>query len=137
MQENKMRKMNSKSEFSSERSELLLNNFRKSIAIQSVISARKAFQDAANAPAPRFWVSEVRAARIIGMMKRGVDVTEWMIPEKREMYREIFRRYMELKMRHPEMSTGDLVFMVVNSEAPRSYLSWERARQLIAKAKKS
>lgn len=128
--------MNPKSEFSSQRSRLLLENFRKSIARQSQISAIKAFSDAVEAPAPRFWVGEARAARIIAMMKKGMDPTQGMTPEKREMYREIFRRYEILQAKHPECSVGDLVFTVVNSEAPRSYLSPVRARQLINAAKK-
>lgn len=120
-----------KSEFSSQRSRLLLENFRKSIARQSVISAAKAFQEAVDSPAPRFWVGEVRAARIIGRMKKGEDPTVDMTPEKREMYREIFRRYEILQAEHPDWPVGDVVFTVVNSEAPRSYLSPIRAQQLI------
>ena len=119
------------SEFTSQRSELLLRNFRKSLAEQSVISARRAFRDAVDAPAPRFWVGEARAARIISRMCKGEDPTVDMLPEKAEMYREIFRRVSALRLEEPEASLGDLVFRVVNSEAPRSYLSISRAKNII------
>ena len=121
------------SEFTTQRSKLLLENFRRSLAEQSVISAEKAFKDAVESPAPRFWVGEARAARIISMMRKGEDPTEGMIPEKREMYREIYRRFLLLQQQHPDWPIGDLVFTVVNSPAPRSYLSPIRARQIIKK----
>ena len=132
-----MRKVNSVSEFSSERSELLLNHFRKSIATQSVISASRAFHEAAEAPAPRFWVSEAQAVRVINRMAKGEDPTVDMFPEKRDMYREIFRRVMEIKREHPEMTLGDIVFTVVNSEAPKSYISDVRAAQIIMAARRN
>ena len=124
-----------KAEFSDERSLLLLQNFRESIARASVISVKKIFKEVADAPAPRFWVGEARAARIIGMMRKGIDPTEGMIPEKKEMYRELYRKVRMLEKEHPEMNVGDLVFTAVNSPAPRSYISWQRARQIVDKAK--
>ena len=125
-----------KSEFSSHRSEMLLLNFRRSIAAQSRISAKKAFQEAADAPAPRFWVSEARAARIISRMRQGDDPTVDMTTEKREMYRELYRRFLILEKQNPQMPVGDIVFTIVNDTAPKSYISPERARQLIAAQKK-
>ena len=131
-----MKKINSKCEFSSERSELLLLNFRKAIARQSKICAKKAFQEAAEAPAPRFWVSEARAMRIVSMLFKGLDPTEGMHPEKREMYLEIFRRTKALKEANPSLPLGDIVFDVVNNSAPRSYISWEWAQKIINARKK-
>ena len=126
-----------KREFDNQRSLLLLRNFRESIAAQSRICAAKTFHEIVNLPAPRFWVSEARAARICSLMRKGHDVTVSMTPEKRDMYREIYRRVEALRAEHPEMSVGDLVFTVVNSEAPRYYLSPKRAEQLIQNAKTS
>ena len=127
--------MKTRCEFASERSELLLRNFRESIARQSVISARKAFSDAINMPAPRFWVSEARATRIIRMMMKGEDVLSGMHTKKREMYMEIYRRVKAMKVRNPDMALGDIVFEVVNSEAPESYLTIGYAGKLIGKVK--
>ena len=128
-----MKKKNSRCEFASERSEALLRNFRESIARQSVISAQRAFQEAADAPAPRFWVSEARAMRIISMMIKGVDILDGMHPEKRRMYEEIYRRVMKIRNEQPEMPLGDIVFEVVNNEAPSSYLTWRWCRKIIRK----
>lgn len=131
-----MKKLNSTSEFSSHRSEVLLNNFRKALAVQSVISAKRAFGMAADAPAPRFWVSEARATAVISKMMTGVDVTADMYPEKAEMYREIFSRVVKLREEQPEAPLGDLVFEVVNDPAPKSYLSWQRAKAIINERKR-
>lgn len=128
-----MRKINSRCEFASERSELLIRNFRESLARQSVISVKRAFMDAAESPAPRFWVSEARATRIISMMMKGEDVLSGMFPQKQKMYREIYKRVMERKRENPQMPLGDIVFEVVNSPAPESYISWSNAKMLINK----
>ena len=133
-----MKKKNCKCEFTSERSELLLRNFRESIARQSQISAAKAFRDAVEAPAPRFWVSEARAMRIISFLLKGRDeVLDGMHPKKREMYREIFKRVKTMKEENPGMPLGDVVFEVVNAPAPESYISWEWAGRLISRQRKT
>lgn len=131
-----MKKKNSKCEFSSQRNLQLLQNFRESIARQSKISAKRAFHDAAEAPAPRFWVSEARALRIISFLAKGnLEVLESMLPLKREMYIEIWRRVERLRALCPDKSMGDLVFEVVNNPAPRSYLSWHYVQILINRQK--
>ena len=131
-----MKKKNCKCEFASQRSELLLKNFRESIARQSKISAMRAFREATETPAPRFWVSEARATRIINMMMKGTDILESMQTEKRKMYVEIYKRVMKLKEENPGMALGDAVFEVVNQPAPRFYLAAVSAKNLINKAKR-
>lgn len=128
-----MKKPNSICEFAAERSNFLLQNFRESIARQSIISIKKAFNDAAEAPAPRFWVSEVRATKVILQLLKGHDATDGMLPKKREMFLEIFRRVKKLHEANPATPVGDLVFEVVNSEAPSSYLTLHHAGRLIRK----
>lgn len=132
-----MKKKNSRCEFASQRSEQLLRNFRESIARQSVISARKAFQEAVDAPAPRFWVSEARATRIMAMLLKGENPTEGMHSSKRQMYMEIFKRVKQQMGLYPEKSLGDIVFDVVNNEAPCSYLTWQTAGKLVYEIKKA
>lgn len=131
-----MKKKNSVCEFKDQRSRLLLENFRASLARQSEISAKKAFGEAVAAPAPRFWVSEARAAAVIGKMIAGQDPTASMFPEKARMFQEIFRRVEILRKKEPDATVGDLVFRVVNSPAPCSYLTPLHARRLVAEAKK-
>ena len=127
-----MKKVNAISEFSSQRSELLLKNFRESLARQSVIDRMKAFHEASEAPAPRFWVSDTRAAIIISRMMKGDDVLSGMQPGKRKMYLEIYKRVKELRAERPKAPLGDLVFEVVNSPAPCSYLAANTVRNILS-----
>ena len=126
-----MRKKNAIAEFSSQRSEALIKSYRESLARQSVISTQKAFQEAVDAPAPRFWVSEARAMRVITMMKKSFDILEGMHPEKQLMYMEIYERVMQKQKENPLIPLGDIVFEVVNSPAPRSYLTWRWCRKIV------
>lgn len=126
-----MRKKNAVCDFDSDRRRFILKCFRSAIAAQSVTDRNKAFHIASSAPAPRFWVSEARAAAVIGKMLAGDDPTPSMNPEKGEMYREIFARFLEAREYRPDDSIADILFDVVNTEAPRSYLSWQRTRSLV------
>lgn len=131
-----MKKIHCYSEFTSERNLHLIENFRKVIASQSKIAMQKAFSLAADAPAPRFWVSEPRAAYVIGRMLAGCDPTSRMTPEKREMYTEIYARFLRLREHCPQASIYELVLEVVNQPAPRTYMSWQRARSVINEQKR-
>lgn len=127
-----MKKKNAVSDFTSERNAMLLAHFRKQLALQSQITVDKAFKGAADSAAPRFWVSETRAAVVIGrMLKEGENAIAGMYEEKKEMYREIFRRVKELKKEMPDAPVCDLVWEVVNQPAPKSYMSWQRAKRVI------
>ena len=126
-----MKKKNSVCEFASERSESLIRNYRESLARQSQISIKKAFEDSVESPAPRFWVSEARAMRVITMLMKGKEILEEMHTEKQKMYLEIYRRVKELKEKNPSVPLGDILFDVINNEAPRSYLSATYAARII------
>lgn len=131
-----MRKPNAISDFALQRGEVLLANFREAIASESKISVEKAFRRTAEAPAPRFWVSEHRAAAVIGHILAGDDPLTGMYEEKREMYREIYERFLELRALRPHETIYALVSEVVNSPAPRSYLSPQRAKSIIQSEKR-
>ena len=68
-----MRKLNSNAEFEAHRRKFLIENFRREIARQSKIEIERTFRNVADSPAPRFWVSEPRAAAVIGKMLHGND----------------------------------------------------------------
>lgn len=126
-----MRKKNAVSEFASERNLFLLENFRSAIARQSHIECERIFRNVTNLPAPRFWVTEHRAAAIIGKMLAGENPTGSMTPEKRKMFEEIFRRFRILREERPRAAILDLVAEIIYDTAPSSYMSWYRARTII------
>lgn len=127
-----MKKLNSISDFDKERRSFLLRNFREALAVQSEIDKTKAFHTVASAPAPRFWVSETRAADVVGKLLKGKEgVLDKMYPEKQRMYKEIFRRFMEMRQTEPNASIAELIFRIVNDEAPDSYLTVPTVRTII------
>lgn len=86
-------------------------------------------------PSARFWVSGTRAAVVVSNIIKGATL-EGMRPSKREMFKEIYRRYLTLKEQRPEEPLARLVDDVVNQPAPKFYLSAGSARAIILKAKK-
>lgn len=134
-----MKKKNSVSDFTSERNAALVANFRKNLVAQSQISIDSAIKGAAQAPAPRFWVSEQRAAVVIARMLKAdlaspeasEAILQTMFEEKREMYREIYARVKALMESGPQMGMTEAVIEVINQPAPRSYMSWQRAKGVI------
>ena len=131
-----MKKSNSISEFAEHRRNFLRQAFRQAIARQSVIDANKAFKMAVDTPAPRFWVSEVRAAVVVGKILAGQDPLSSMFPEKAAMFSEIFSRFQKLRAQHPDASIAELMVEIVNAPAPRSYISPSRMRTITRKPKK-
>lgn len=126
-----MRKQNAVSDFTKERNLEILNLFRERLANRSEDALDEMFQKVPTMDASRFWVSESRAARIVGQMLAGEDPTINMYEEKKEMYSEIYRRFLRLREKEPHRSIQSLVEEVVNQPAPRHYISWQRARVLI------
>lgn len=131
-----MKRKNAVSDFASQRNEILLNNFRSKLAANSSETIMKIFKKTADSPAPRFWVSEERAAVVIGAMLRGDDPTPEMFPEKRDMFREIFARFSKMRASNPDLPIFHIVSEVVNTPAPRQYLSAERVKRLVNTEKK-
>lgn len=126
-----MRKKDSVAEFDRHRRQALLASFRSALASQSHISTIRAFRMAAEAPAPRFWVSEARAAAVIGAIEGGRKDIASMTPSKRAMYAEIHRRYLQLKAHRPEATIVDIVAEVIDQPAPESYLTWQRTKTIL------
>lgn len=93
------------------------------------------YRDIVNKPASRFYVSEERAAIVVGAMMRGVSIDS-MIPNKREMFTEIFRRAMDIRKEHPNMPILEVVSQVVRQPAPKFYLTPGSAKAIIFKAKR-
>lgn len=126
-----MRKLNSISDFTSERNAFLLSRVKAAFASMEVINMRHACELAVADPAPRFWVNECRAAIILRRMMRDQELAGSMIPEKRDMYLLLLSRVREMARRRPGESFAQIVSDVVNSAAPCSFMSGERLRKVI------
>lgn len=88
-----------------------------------------------NSPSCRFWVSSDRATTVMSAIMRGESLDD-MRPNKREMYMEIYRRVAEEMERHPEESLSNITFDVVNSPAPKFFLTPASAKLILRKIRK-
>lgn len=100
----------------------IMRVFRQKIASASVIRMPDICRQVAESPSSRFWVSEERAAIVISAMQAGRPLPR-MTYNKREMFAEIFRRYLLLRPLHPHKTIIELATIIVNQPAPRFYFT--------------
>lgn len=109
-------------DFTRQRNEDIMRAYREQLALADYIVMPEIFRKVAESPAKRFWVSEERAAVEVSRMLVGKPFSR-MRANKREMFKEIFRRYIALRDLHPRKSLPELVSIIVNQPAPRFYLT--------------
>jgi len=128
-----MKKRGSTSDFTGQRDRELYTAFLEELSTSRDIPLRDIFARAAARPASRFWVSERRAADVIGAMLRGAnpDTVEKMYPRRREMYGEILRRVRAKMEADPALCMTHAVDATVCEPAPSFYLTDESARCII------
>lgn len=119
--------------FTRQRNAALLKAYQQHIHSVSFVRLNEIGEKIVNSPAPRFWVSEERAAAVVSAIMRGKPVLETMRPSKREMFEEIHRRVVALKKLHPDWHLCDLVMEVVNSPAPKFYMEASSALERLFK----
>ena len=122
-------------EYADERIAHLMNEYLRYISSSPHIRMEELFSHVVNQPAPRFWVSPVRAAVVIASMFRG-NTLHNMRPSKIEMFREIYRRVVALREKRPCAPLSVIVEEIVMSPAPKCYLSPSSAKIMIYKAKR-
>lgn len=127
-----MKKKGSKSDFIEQRDRELYAHFREVLRTARDVSLRDMLAMAASRPVSRFWVSEPRAAVVVGALLRGeTGVLDTMYPKRREMYEEIFRRVCAMMEADPGLCMTHAVDAVVCSPAPESYLTAEGAKAIV------
>lgn len=123
-------------EFTHHRNAELMKAFREVISGRTFIDIAEVSAEIVNRPCSRFWVSEERAMVVINAMLRNKPILSVMRPTKQEMFREIYRRVMDMKQQPPDLSLFDCVIKVVNSPAPKFYMTPRSAMETIYKIKK-
>lgn len=125
-------------EYMHERNEDLMRAYRKVLSQQfhsnESIILKNVFKEVAEMPAQRFWVSEERAKSVIQSMMHGNKLTH-MGKQKKEMFREIYKRYKELKKQLPHMSIEEHITLVCNQQAPKFYLTSKSVKVIIYRIK--
>lgn len=122
-------------ELSVERRKALLKAYMKQIAISRSIHLPDICKAVALSPAPRFWVSPMRAAIVISQIRRG-DRLDNMRPTTRDMFMEIYRRAISLQAEHPDLTMLAIARKVVESPAPQWYLTPDTVKVLICRSRR-
>ncbi len=109
-------------DFADQRGAELVKAWNKQCMQCERINWRTIAKHVVNTPCSRFWVSEERAAIVIGMMLKGITVVH-STSTKQEMFDEIYRRFLQERSKHPKASITSIIVKVVNSPAPKFYLT--------------
>jgi hypothetical protein len=109
-------------DYTEQRTVELVRAYQKECAAAGTIRWKEIVRRVCESPCSRFWVSEERAAIVISKMERGDDLS-YLRKNRREMFREIYSRYLEVKAGRPGISFSEAAFIVVNQPAPRFYLT--------------
>ena len=121
-------------DFTQERNQELMRVYQEKLSKAGYIVMPKIFEQVANSPCSRFWVSEERAAIVISTLLAGKVIPN-MRKNKREMFDEIFRRFLIAREQYPEKSIYALAIMVVNQPAPKFYMTPRTVGELIYRIK--
>jgi hypothetical protein len=122
-------------EYAEERMQDLMRAYDEYISSCAYIRMPDVYAAIINMESMRFWVSEIRATKVIYAMLRGVPL-KGMRPLKREMFEEILKRVLDLKKRRPELTVKECCCIVVAQPAPKFYLAPGSAKIMICKARK-
>ena len=117
-----MKHIGSNMEFAQERLENLMRVYDNYITSCEYIKMPEVYKYIANAPADRFYVSDIRASIVVSDMLQGKPLPS-MRPQKREMFEEISRRVVKLREQHPTWTLRKLCTVVVEQPAPRFYIT--------------
>lgn len=121
-------------DFTQERNQELMRVYQEELSKAGYIVMPKIFEQVANSPCSRFWVSEERAAIVISTLLAGKVIPN-MRKNKCEMFDEIFRRFLIAREQYPEKSIYALAIMVVNQPAPKFYMTPRTVGELIYRIK--
>ena len=121
-------------DFTEERNKELIRVYREKLAEAEYVIMPKILEQVANSPCSRFWVSEERAAIVVSSMLAKKKLHN-MRQNKREMFEEIFRRFLLLQRQCPKASIYELAIKVVNQPAPKFYMTPRTVGELIYRIK--
>lgn len=130
-----MKHRGSTMEYSQERIDDLMRAYDEYISSCKYVRMPDVYKSIVEMPAKRFWVSEIRATKVMYLMLKG-DSLDNMRPLKREMFREIFKRVIEMKRINPDYTISMCCGIVVSQSAPKFYLTPGSAKIMVCKARK-
>ena len=130
-----MKYKDSRCYFIQERDADLLSAYQKIIKVRDNIRLSEIEQKLAQSPSRRFWVSEDRAYIVILDMLKGKSLDN-MIPTRKAMYQEIFRRFQIHKNNEPQLSNMEIIKRVCAEKAPSFYLTPQSIHVILSRVRK-
>lgn len=128
---NAMKHIGSQSDFKEHRDNELHKAFARQLKNTATTDDKNFYTNVVKTPCSRFWVSELRAAEVVGRMRKGRPLSATVLPEKRRMYQEINTRVEAWMEENPDQPLIRGVEAVVWGAAPEFYMSPETARKNI------
>lgn len=122
-------------EFVNARNEEIMQAYHRIISSVPFIIRSDVMELIAESPASRFWVSEERAAFVVKAMLAGRPMPR-MRETKKEMFDEIFRRFLIEREKRPQASVPELISIVIHQPAPKFYLTPRTIGEFIHRIKK-
>lgn len=115
--------MRTQNEYHEERDHDLWHTYQQVCNSEQPATDLEAVRRSVQKEAPRFYVSEERATRVMGWMMKGDSRVARMLPKHRAMFEEIYRRTMALRSQLPGRPLSEIVSRVVRRPAPEFYLT--------------
>lgn len=129
-----MKAKGSFSQYRDQRNFDLITTYRSVLRSTPPLTSNEIYKMVVSSSAGRFYVGEERATMVISRMLKG-DMLISMSEQKREMYREIYRRVLEQIELNPGMPLCNIVIDVVSQPAPKFYLTPQSAKIIIHQIK--
>ena len=123
-------------DFTPQRNRELVQAYRRVVCSKGHIVLTEVCREVSESPCSRFWVSEERATAVMSELLKGRYALDSMGQQKRDMFVEIFKRV------RVELDGGcnerlfDVVFRVVNSPAPKFYMTPQSVLQILWRIKR-
>ena len=130
-----MKHKGSRCDFTKERDADILRAYKEVISVRDNIGLLEIERRLLQSPSKRFWVSVDRAYNVILNMLNGKSISN-MNSQKREMFKEIFRRYKIYSKEHPSLTKMDVIWHVCNQEAPSFYLTPKSMHVILHRVRK-
>ncbi|MFC4676168.1 hypothetical protein [Dysgonomonas termitidis] len=85
--------------------------------------------EAVNMPAPRYYITEHEAGRMINKMMKGY-IPQHKRMERRKMYFDMFNAFLEWRINNPDSKISEGINYVIYNEAPGFYITAQYASQI-------
>ena len=130
-----MKYKDSRCDFKEERDADILRAYREILTTGDNITLSDIEEKLSQYPSSRFWVSEDRTYIVILDLLLGKSI-DYMIPTRRAMYQEIFRRFKNYRKQYPHLSKMDIIKRVCYEPAPSFYLTPQTMHVILYRVRK-